>query len=59
MADSHSTYVCKDCGAEFELTASEKTWYAQQGFELPRRCKTCRDKRKKGKRDKSRMPSKN
>ena len=42
---------CKDCGAEFEVSDGEQTWYAEKGWELPKRCKACRElarnKRKK------------
>ncbi len=39
--------ICKDCGAEFEFTASEQEFYASKGFtNEPQRCKACRDARK-------------
>jgi hypothetical protein len=45
------TLKCKDCGAEFEVTTGEQDWYAKKGWELPKRCKGCREivkaKRKK------------
>lgn len=37
---------CKECGKEFELTAEEVKWYNEKGFELPKRCKSCRVARK-------------
>jgi len=41
------TIVCKDCGQEFEFTASEQDFFDERGFtNEPQRCKTCRDKRK-------------
>lgn len=43
---------CKDCGAEFEISEGEIGWYARKGWEIPRRCKACREiarnKRTKG-----------
>ncbi len=41
------TLICKDCGAEFEFTASEQEFYAEKGFtNEPQRCKSCRNARK-------------
>ncbi len=41
------TLICKDCGAEFEFTASEQEFYVEKGFtNEPQRCKACRDARK-------------
>ncbi len=37
---------CVDCGAEFEFTTREQLYYQEQGWNPPRRCKTCRAKRK-------------
>ncbi len=37
------TLKCKDCGAEFEITEGEQNWYAKKGWELPKRCKACRE----------------
>ena len=38
--------ICKDCGKEFVLTASEQEWYKEKGFVEPKRCKECRVARK-------------
>ena len=38
--------VCKDCGKEFEFTENDQRFYAEKGFEPPKRCKECRQKRK-------------
>lgn len=40
--------ICKErgCGKEFVITNEEQTFYKQKGWELPARCKACRDKRK-------------
>ena len=40
------TKKCRDCGREFTLTDGEIDFYRSKGFELPSRCKACRDKRK-------------
>lgn len=40
------TKKCKDCGKEFTITDGEIDFYRSKGFELPNRCKSCRDKRK-------------
>ena len=36
---------CVDCGKEFTLTEGEIKFYKSKGFELPKRCKECRDKK--------------
>lgn len=38
--------TCKQCGKEFELSESEINFYKSKGLELPKRCKSCRDKNK-------------
>lgn len=40
------TKKCRDCGREFTLNDGEINFYRSKGFELPSRCKACRDKRK-------------
>ncbi len=41
------TLVCQDCGNEFTFTAGEQAFYKEKGLENePKRCKSCRDKRK-------------
>lgn len=46
------TLVCKDCGQEFVFTAGEQEFYDSKGFENePQRCKECRDKKKKSRRE--------
>ena len=38
---------CIDCQSPFVFTAGEQEFYERKGFrEVPKRCKTCRDKRK-------------
>ncbi|MGN1119517.1 MAG: CFI-box-CTERM domain-containing protein, partial [Oscillospiraceae bacterium] len=40
------TMICVDCGEKFEITNSEREFYSEKGFESPKRCKSCRDKKK-------------
>lgn len=37
---------CADCGKEFEVSAEERKWYEDKGFELPKRCTECRKARR-------------
>jgi superfamily II DNA helicase RecQ len=39
---------CWDCGERFTFTAGEQRLFKQKGFDLPRRCVECRDRRKYG-----------
>lgn len=43
MSQSSLKVTCKDCEAEFEVSPGEQSWYAKKGWELPKRCKACRD----------------
>lgn len=43
--------TCIQCGKEFELSNSEIGFYKKRKLSLPKRCKECRDKNKKGKQD--------
>lgn len=46
------TIKCVDCGTEFIFSARDQEFYAEKGFtNEPKRCKTCRDKRKAEKRN--------
>ena len=38
--------LCQDCGGEYLVTESEARWFSVKGFDLPKRCRTCRDRRK-------------
>ena len=39
--------ACKDCGVDFEFTASEQEFYAEKGFtNKPGRCPQCRAAKK-------------
>lgn len=37
---------CKDCGEVFEFTDNEQKFYEEMGYDIPKRCKACRVKRK-------------
>lgn len=37
--------TCVDCGKAFEITPSEEQFYHSKGYNLPKRCKACRDNR--------------
>lgn len=43
--------VEKDCPNTFEITPSEQGYFQQNGLQLPKRCKPCRD-RKRAEREK-------
>ena len=38
--------ICKDCGKEFTITASEQEFYESKELALPKRCADCRKARK-------------
>lgn len=39
--------TCIDCGEEFVFTVNDQQFYKEQGFKNePKRCKSCRDKKK-------------
>ncbi|MCY3018655.1 MAG: zinc-ribbon domain containing protein [Planctomycetota bacterium] len=40
--------TCVDCGVQFVFTARDQAFYQERGYQTPRRCKPCRDKRKSG-----------
>ena len=40
--------TCVDCGAQFTISARDQAFYQERGYQAPRRCKTCRDKRQSG-----------
>ncbi|MFA6521820.1 MAG: zinc-ribbon domain containing protein [Candidatus Gracilibacteria bacterium] len=51
MADfEDQKLACGDCNGEFTFTASEQAFYADKGFSAPKRCPTCRDKKKQERR---------
>ena len=42
--------TCKDCGEEFTLCGDDRKWYKRKGYELPKRCPSCRSKRREARR---------
>lgn len=45
--------ICQDCGTEFVFTSGEQAFYKEKGIENePKRCKTCRDKKRSAKANK-------
>jgi hypothetical protein len=38
--------VCKQCKKEFKISDDQQAWFKAQGFQEPKRCKACRDKRR-------------
>ena len=47
MLDVNDTLAsCADCGMSFVIKQGEKDWFLERGFMLPKRCKSCREKRK-------------
>ena len=38
---------CKDCGDEFVFTERDQEFYQRQGFQEPKRCKPCRERKKR------------
>jgi len=38
--------TCVDCGAQFVFSVRDQAFYQERGYQAPRRCKACRDKRK-------------
>ena len=46
MAYTDKTLTCQDCGVEFAFSAGDQEFYAQKGFNEPKRCPDCRRARK-------------
>lgn len=38
--------TCVDCGKDFPFTAREQAFFAEKGFQSPKRCKDCKQVRK-------------
>jgi Probable zinc-ribbon domain len=38
--------TCKLCGGQFYFTDGEQQFYKSKGFNLPQKCKSCRNKKK-------------
>ncbi len=41
------TLTCGDCGQPFEWSEKDQEFYAKRAFDPPKRCKPCRESRKK------------
>lgn len=41
-----TTYECVQCSNKFAVTAEEAAWYEEKGFATPKRCPSCRHKRR-------------
>ncbi len=54
--DQHLT--CADCGHDFVWSAKDQGFYAEKGFQAPRRCKDCRQARKERQGDDNRRGEK-
>ena len=39
-------HKCRECGELFYLEPTEKAWFVDRGLEIPKRCPSCRKKRK-------------
>ena len=44
--DEDIELTCIDCGTNFTWTQGEQGFYADKGMTQPKRCKTCRMKKK-------------
>ena len=40
------TLTCVDCGEQFPFSAREQAFFAEKGFQTPKRCKSCKQVRK-------------
>ncbi len=38
------TIKCVECGTEFNFSEGEQAYYAERGYQEPKRCKDCRVK---------------
>lgn len=46
MEYEDTTLVCEECNNEFVFTGDEQKFFSEKGFQTPKRCKPCRDKKK-------------
>jgi hypothetical protein len=44
---SGDTFRCVDCGRTFDLSYDEQRFFKERGLDLPKRCKTCRSRRRR------------
>jgi NAD-dependent SIR2 family protein deacetylase len=56
MADKQLS--CIDCGKEFTFTEKDQEFYKEKGFEQPKRCWTCRKKKRAANQFRSNKPEK-
>jgi len=47
MSVEDKTITCVDCNSPFTFTAGEQEFYEKKGFVLPKRCKDCRELKKR------------
>jgi len=38
----YTSRTCSNCGSSFEITYGEKEFFAEKGFNLPKKCQSCR-----------------
>ena len=43
---SNIKLTCQDCGEEFIFSERDQQFYKEKGFETPKRCRYCRQKKK-------------
>jgi CxxC-x17-CxxC domain-containing protein len=46
MEFEEKTLVCEDCGEEWTFSADEQQFFDDRGYQTPKRCKPCRQRRK-------------
>ena len=47
VALEHGYFMrCKDCNDPYYITYDEEKWYTDRGFNIPKRCKACRNRRR-------------
>lgn len=46
VAEPRLCYTCKECGEKFFLYTNDLNFYKEHGYDLPKRCKNCRKKRR-------------
>ena len=44
VISEEAVFQCRTCGKIFTLSSSELRFYEKKGFQLPRRCKDCRER---------------
>ena len=49
--------TCNKCFMQFEFKEKEQQWFAEMGFEAPKKCKSCKKNQKTPKRDYTYRPS--